>query len=191
MSKVKFKCYNCGKDAEAKLKDFKFSKNHFCSIACYRKWQAPRAKNLKCDFCQKDIYVDYTQLKNQKHHFCNKVCWGKWQEENKQGSNNHKWKGGRNVTPFGYIEIMSPNHPNKNYRGYVMEHRLVMEKKIGRYLTKDEIVHHLNGIKDDNRPENLSIVNKNSHEKKTSIKKYIKRIQELEFTLSHIYGCPN
>ena len=74
-----------------------------------------------------------------------------------KGVNNHNWKGGRIVHKSGYARIHSPNHPNLTKEGYVLEHRLVMEKKLGRYLTPDESVHHINGIKDDNRPENLEL----------------------------------
>ncbi len=72
----------------------------------------------------------------------------------REGSSN--WKGG--IWKIrGYIYIYSPNHPFGGVRGYVAEHRLVMEKHIGRYLTKKENVHHINGIKDDNRIENLML----------------------------------
>lgn len=65
----------------------------------------------------------------------------------------------------GYITIFMPEHPEamKGNGHRVYEHRLVMEKKIGRYLKKDEFVHHLNRIKDDNRPENLYITSRNDH----------------------------
>lgn len=76
----------------------------------------------------------------------------------RNGVNNPKWRGGRRKDPDGYIQIYCPNHPHCNVRKEVCEHRLVMEKKIGRYLDSAEIVHHLNGIKDDNRPENLELV---------------------------------
>ena len=70
------------------------------------------------------------------------------------------WKGGRNYDGQGYVRIWKPGHPFANH-GYVLEHRLVMEKKLGRYLDPKEIVHHINHIKDDNRPENLMLFKSN------------------------------
>ena len=81
------------------------------------------------------------------------------------GENHYKWKGGRYVS-HGYVSIKYPSHPQA-YNGYILEHRLVMEKKLGRYLKPNEQVHHKNGIKDDNSPENLQLFinNKNWHSK--------------------------
>lgn len=68
--------------------------------------------------------------------------------------NNPSWKGGRKRNN-GYVYIHCPHHPFATKDGYVYEHRLVVEEQLGVYLAKDNQVHHINGQKDDNRPENL------------------------------------
>jgi hypothetical protein len=68
------------------------------------------------------------------------------------------YKDGHTISKSGYIWILSHGHPNAmkgTHAPYVPEQILVAEKIIGRYLTKKEIIHHINEIKSDNRPENL------------------------------------
>lgn len=80
-----------------------------------------------------------------------------------KGQNSYGYKNGRYKTTYGYILIHIPNHLYCDKGGYVREHRLVMEKDLGRYLLPTEEIHHINGIKDDNRIENLMLTDRKEH----------------------------
>ena len=80
----------------------------------------------------------------------------------RRGNKNPRWDGGRRQRKDGYILVYSPGHPYAN-KNFVLEHRLVMEKHLGRHLPPDEIVHHKNEIKDDNRLENLELMSQGDH----------------------------
>ena len=71
---------------------------------------------------------------------------------------NGNWKGGRTKHHAGYPMVWMPDHPRaRTAVKYVFEHIIVMERILGRHLFSDESVHHRNGIRDDNRPENLEL----------------------------------
>ena len=76
----------------------------------------------------------------------------------KRRENAPHWKGGRIKTFQGYIYILKPNHPNSNKEGYIKEHRYIMSEYLKRPLKSWEEVHHKNGIRDDNRIENLELI---------------------------------
>ena len=65
---------------------------------------------------------------------------------------------GKKRTVAGYIKIYLPEHHRAQKDGYVLEHIVIMEQKIGKRIDRDECVHHINGIKDDNRIENLVVI---------------------------------
>ena len=71
----------------------------------------------------------------------------------------------RRVDRHNYKCVYMPDHPNCRAHGRVYEHRVVAEQMIGRFLTDNEVVHHINGKRNDNRPENLQVMSKKEHER--------------------------
>jgi uncharacterized protein (DUF1330 family) len=86
--------------------------------------------------------------------FCSRAC----TYAGNKGERANSWKGGRYTNDQGYVLVTVRDHPYaQKHHGYVPEHRLVMEQQLGRYLTKGETVHHINGNRSDNRVENLQL----------------------------------
>ena len=81
---------------------------------------------------------------------------------------NPAWNGGRKIRKDGYILVIAPKeHPHKADDIYILEHRLVMEAKIGRYLKPSEVVHHIDGNPSNNDISNLELFsNQSEHIKK-------------------------
>lgn len=83
--------------------------------------------------------------------YCSHKCHGL----DRRGERHARWKGGRSKSG-DYIIAYAPGHP-RGYKGRVLEHILVMEKKLGRFMRPGENIHHKNGIRTDNRDENLEV----------------------------------
>ena len=81
----------------------------------------------------------------------------------RKGEGTPNFKGYRRKTKSGYYVRYVPWHPMASKDRLVMEHRLVMEGLIGRILEEDEVVHHIDGNKGNNSPENLKLMTKSEH----------------------------
>jgi hypothetical protein len=73
------------------------------------------------------------------------------------------------IDTYGYKRIKKWDHPFHDKQGYVCEHRLVMEKYLDKYLPLKDQIHHINGIKTDNRIENLEILSASDHRTKHNL----------------------
>ncbi len=138
-------CEQCGKPCE-KIR-------RFCSHKCYAKYLVKSPLIIReCLHCGKSFQIRQGMIGKGKHtgEYCSHSC----SNSGKTGIQARHWKGGEWISN-GYKYILSPDHPNVHKNGYFPEHRLVMEKHLGRYLESHEIVHHINENPTDNRIENL------------------------------------
>ncbi|GAJ17164.1 unnamed protein product, partial [marine sediment metagenome] len=71
------------------------------------------------------------------------------------GKQSPNWKGGQYLEKRGYVRVFAPTHPRCYSNGYIRRATLVLEAKLGRFLLPNCVAHHINGIKDDDRPDNL------------------------------------
>ena len=110
-----------------------------------------------CLVCNKEMWIKPFDLKRGMGKHCSIKCRGITYSKVRKGNGNSNWKGGKRIRQDGYILIYKPEHPfNRN--GYVMEHRLKMEEYLERYLTEEEVIHHINGDKSNNFIGNLMLL---------------------------------
>lgn len=127
----------------------------FCSPACRgaaQKGVARTDKRATCQLCGKEFMQKIRRVRRK---CCSQRCaWalksktetGRW-----TGEKNPRWNGGKKHMKTGYVLRYVPG------RQHMLEHRIVMEQQIGRPLESHEEVHHKNGIRNDNRPDNLEL----------------------------------
>jgi hypothetical protein len=115
-------------------------------------------ETLVCAHCGQGFYAARWQLLEEPGRqpvYCSKPC--------KYAAMRLNGPGYEYRRQDGYIQVYYPTHPDAPKSGWMLKHRVVAEAKYGRRLARAEHVHHLNGIKDDNRPENLEVLGAGAH----------------------------
>lgn len=147
-------CIKCKKEFQAYIWNVEAGGGKYCSRECQK-----TSQKRNCIVCGKEFTATRRNIDRGGGKFCSHSC--------QRGKYNPFWHGGKTYSKKGYVYIRKPDHPNANPRGYVAEHRLIMEEELGRYLNLSEVIHHKNGIRDDNRVENLELFINHSEHMKT------------------------
>ena len=127
-----------------------------------------RAYEYTCQQCGKD-FVKRKSYNPNHGRFCGKRCAGNRFAElemgaTAKGEKSPHWQGGRRKRK-DYIAIYMPDHPLADEKGYVREHRYVMEQHIGRYLNSSEVIHHIDNNPINNDIANLRLMSRSEHRK--------------------------
>lgn len=134
----------------------------FCSKRCHDEYQARNSTRGVCQRCGKAYRMSPSQVRHRfGGRFCSKACEGDARIA-RPLQRTHNGRCAR-LDPDGYVLVYEPEHPKAGNGGWVREHRLIIERVLGRILKRDEHVHHINGRKADNRFENLIVMNANDH----------------------------
>jgi rRNA maturation protein Nop10 len=148
-------CETCGTQVDRP------NPNRFCSSACYG--QSRVGTQLAASAVEKirAAQLANNPMKGRRHTEATRAKM-RAASSRAHGPDAIGWKGGRTVDKHGYVLVYAPDHPNA-VGNYVPEHRLVMSAILERPLRDDEEVHHKNGVRTDNSPENLEVLTKGEH----------------------------
>lgn len=143
----------------------------FCTKACLDDWQRRNRVVRKCDVCGGEYELKPSQAYMYRNHdrarFCSRWCMG-LAKIKRPLDRLHNGKPAI-LDEHGYVYVWEPDHSEAwRRKGWMSEHRLVAEQMIGRPLTSDDEVHHINRIRHDNRPENLDVLDGLTHSRITA-----------------------
>lgn len=147
-----YRCAHCHND----FRSYRRARR-FCSLTCYHAAQDAKMRAarppLPCAHCGETVQIPTTAQARRGRAFCSPTCATAWHS----GEKHPNWTGGRSLDSNGYVLV------NVYGRGRIREHVLVAEATLGRRLLPGEQVHHRNGKKTDNRPENLAVMSIEDH----------------------------
>lgn len=156
--------------------------------------QVNRRPNTQCDLCQTAIYRRPSTMLINKGKFCSRRCRNKAHPAPKgpNPSKGHKmeknpaWKGGvtykrpkGNYSGVKYVRCPMEFLPMARKDGYIMEHRLVIAKRIGRMLTRAEVVNHKDHNPSNNHPSNLELYPTNGDHKRGEVGRFVSGVANL------------
>ena len=144
-------CLVCGNAFYYPASSIKYRTPKYCSRKCSGLGTQNR-EVFQCSFCKKDIPVMQSRAEKHNNHFCNILCHHKYMHEKPNRVVNGFWY----ENGYKVISVKSKKQGKK-------EHIKVMEEHIGRSITKNEVVHHINEVKDDNRIDNLQLMTRSEH----------------------------
>ena len=121
----------------------------------------PKLIEKVCAYCNKPFLAEARKVRRGQGKYCCQRCANTAlaptrRRQNQTGEKNPNWRGGRTIHSKGYVYTYAPGHPRAS-NGYVFEHILTAEKKLGRYLEDGETCHHINGRRWDNRLKNIQV----------------------------------
>lgn len=155
-------CEQCGTDFWV-MKSAE-GKSRFCSKACRDVAQTKPPVLKVCVVCSKEMWLKPSQAewRGQERFYCSRECMGL--AHTKRPLDRVVNGKPARLDEDGYVWVWAPEHvESSRYKGWMAEHRLVAEQHLGRELTSADEVHHVNRVKDDNRPENLQVLDGVTH----------------------------